>query len=1015
MRGVALGVIVVMLAGAPAGAQYFGRNKVQYKKFDFQVLTTENFDIYYYPEAREGIDLAARMAERWRTRLQRLLAHELTGRQPLILYASHVDFEQTNTIQGEISEGTGGVTEPLRRRIILPLAGSLADTDHVIGHELVHAFQFDIGGSRQASSGMSGIERLPLWFIEGMAEYLSIGPTDPNTAMWLRDAARGDTLPSIKDLADPQYFPYRWGQAFWAYVGGRYGDAVVGDMLKAGAAAGDADVAINVVLGITPEQLSTEWHEAIRAAYAPVLASTMPPAEVGQVVIAGDRAGGDLNVAPAISPDGRYIAFISERSLFSIDLYVADAGTGKVRHRLTSTASSPHYSSIQFIYSAGGWDSTSRRLAAATVVGGRPAIAIFDGLSGEREREFAVADVDEVFNPTWSPDGHSIAFTAMTRGVTDLFVLDVTTGASRALTNDPFTELQPAWSPDGHAIAFATDRYTSQLGTLALGELRLARIDPVTGAASEIGGFRTGKNINPQWSADGRTLYFISDENGISNLARVGADGSDPARLTNVATGISGITSTSPALSVAQGAGVAAFSVYDRGKYDIYTRPLPAVPPLSAFRAVSSTAAVLPPPTRGPSAVAALLDDPRTGLPQTRTYESTAYKARFGIETIGQPQIGVGANRFGAFVGGGLSAYFSDVLGDRTLGTAVQLNSGVGGGFSVKDTAAQVSYLDQTRRWNWGVVGGQVPYLSGAYQEALADVDGVPSLLRQTRIFRQTEQSVAGVAAYPFNRAQRLELQAGATRLSFDEIVRTEAYALDTGQLFFDESESQRAGEPLTVGNTSAALVFDSSAFGATSPVLGQRYRVEVGRTFRGLDYTSVLADYRRYVMPASLYTIAGRVMHYGRYGAAGQDPRLYPLYLGYPTLVRGYDVNGFDTSDCTPGTDDCVTIDQLTGSRMLVGNLEFRFPLLRPFGRAAARSYGPIPVEVALFADAGVAWSAGETPQWVGGSRRGMASTGVSFRVNVLGFAIGEFAFSRPLQRRREGWVFQFNLSPGF
>ena len=100
MRGVALGVIVVMLAGAPAGAQYFGRNKVQYKKFDFQVLTTENFDIYYYPEAREGIDLAARMAERWRTRLQRLLAHELTGRQPLILYASHVDFEQTNTIQG---------------------------------------------------------------------------------------------------------------------------------------------------------------------------------------------------------------------------------------------------------------------------------------------------------------------------------------------------------------------------------------------------------------------------------------------------------------------------------------------------------------------------------------------------------------------------------------------------------------------------------------------------------------------------------------------------------------------------------------------------------------------------------------------------------------------------------------------------------------------------------------------------------------------------------------------------
>src|SRR3954453_5885857 len=135
-----------LLTGLPVtvSAQYFGRNKVQYKKLDFQILKTEHFDIYYYPEERDGIDIAARMAERWRDRLGRVLEHELRGRQPLVLYASHADFEQTNAIQGELGEGTGGVTEPLRRRIILPLGGPLADTDHVIGYELVHAFQFDI-------------------------------------------------------------------------------------------------------------------------------------------------------------------------------------------------------------------------------------------------------------------------------------------------------------------------------------------------------------------------------------------------------------------------------------------------------------------------------------------------------------------------------------------------------------------------------------------------------------------------------------------------------------------------------------------------------------------------------------------------------------------------------------------------------------------------------------------------------------------------------------------------------
>ena len=205
--GIATAALVALLFVAPASAQYFGRNKVHYRTFDFQVLKTDHFDIYYYPEEREGVEIAARLSERWCQRLQRVLRHELTGRQPLVLYASHVDFEQTNTISGELGEGTGGVTEPIRRRIILPMAGALADTDHVIGHELVHAFQFDITNPLQNGPSGSGLARLPLWFVEGMAEYLSLGAVDANTSMWLRDAARGESLPTVEDLNNTRYFP----------------------------------------------------------------------------------------------------------------------------------------------------------------------------------------------------------------------------------------------------------------------------------------------------------------------------------------------------------------------------------------------------------------------------------------------------------------------------------------------------------------------------------------------------------------------------------------------------------------------------------------------------------------------------------------------------------------------------------------------------------------------------------------------------------------------------------------
>jgi outer membrane protein assembly factor BamA len=156
--------------------------------------------------------------------------------------------------------------------------------------------------------------------------------------------------------------------------------------------------------------------------------------------------------------------------------------------------------------------------------------------------------------------------------------------------------------------------------------------------------------------------------------------------------------------------------------------------------------------------------------------------------------------------------------------------------------------------------------------------------------------------------------------------------------------------------------------------------------------------------------------MHYGRYGSSSDDRRLVPLFIGYPNLVRGYDVNTITANECAPTLESaCPAFDRLVGSRMLVANLEFRFPLLRPFSGASQSMYGPVPVEVAVFADAGVAWNHGQKPSIVGGDREGVSSVGLALRANLFGFAIGQFDFAKPLQRVDKGWVFQFNLSPGF
>src|SRR3954451_6294084 len=335
----ALGALYLSLAIAPAAfAQigYFGQNKVQYRNFKFQVLKTDHFDIYYYPEEEQAARMAGRMAERWYTRLGAILSHELRGRQAVVLYASGSQFRQTNVVEGDLGEGTGGVTEAYKRRIVLPFAGPIEATDHVLGHELVHAFQYDITNTSAsgAGAGSAGVEALPLWFIEGMAEYLSIGPQDPHTAMWMREAIRRDRFPDIDHLDDPRYFPYRYGQALWAYIGGRYGDRTIGNLLRTGVGRDGYKGAFQRVLGVTSKDLSQQWRDATVAAYRPVAETTKMPSAFARPLLVDESKKGGINVSPELSPDGSKIVFFSSRVLFSIDLYVADAKTGKIIRKI---------------------------------------------------------------------------------------------------------------------------------------------------------------------------------------------------------------------------------------------------------------------------------------------------------------------------------------------------------------------------------------------------------------------------------------------------------------------------------------------------------------------------------------------------------------------------------------------------------------------------------------------------------------------------------------------------------
>src|ERR687890_2923688 len=439
LRRAAPALLLLLFMPGLVSAQYFGRNKVQYSSFNFKIIQTEHFDVYYYDQERVAAMDAARMAERQYARLSKVLNHEFRERKPIILYASHSDFQQTNALGSEApNEGTGGVTDFQRNRAVMPFTGSYAEFEHVLQHEMAHQFQYDTWSRGRAGGGLATIIAInpPLWFAEGMAEYLSIGPIHPETAMWLRDASLEGKLPTIEQMTlDPYtYFPYRFGHDLWSYIGERWGDEAVGAILKA-TLSGGIDGAFRRTIGLNLDQLSTQWRDAVLKKYLPEIGTRPKARAVAQALLTEKRSDGTLHLAPALSPDGSRVAYFSEKDFYFVDLYLADGKTGKVKRRILKSGVSSNYETYRFINSQANWSPDGKFLAFAAKRGARDDIVIVD-VDRNKEVKRIQLKLSGVTTPSWSPDGTQLVFTGYDGGLSDLFTINRDGSDLRRLTSD---------------------------------------------------------------------------------------------------------------------------------------------------------------------------------------------------------------------------------------------------------------------------------------------------------------------------------------------------------------------------------------------------------------------------------------------------------------------------------------------------------------------------------------------------------------------------------------------------
>lgn len=906
-------LFVAALAATPAHAQTvpFGKNKIQYRQFEWRILPGPHIDVYYYPEEEAVARLALAYGEESYALLEERFQHHPFRRIPLIVYSSDQHFEQTNVFPGFIPEGVLGFTEYLKRRVALPFRGDYTQFRNTLRHELVHAFQLskisEVAAMHPRAHRASP-QRVH-WWTEGLAEYFSSEQTSEDE-MFMRDLVVRGRLPSIKQFTYTySYLSYPLGAELHKYLAGRFGEGYIARLYEEYWKYDNFETALQNVVGVDIDQLSREWRYSLQQRFFPTYASR-PPLDVAAKSIAHK---GGANYKPVIyTPPGASspeLFFMSPRSgytnIYRTRLDEGESGLETVLkgERSAEFESFHAYESRFDINERGIIAFVSRFLE-------RDALLLWDIAKKEVVGRYQWPDLVGLKSPAWDPSGERVVFEGLsTAGYSDLYTIAFETGERIALTSDVYRDEDPDWSTDGARIVFTSDR--TSFGADGFTNLYIA--DVATRSLTPLTHGRWNDQ-DPRWSPDGKHIAFSSDRSGSYDLYQVDRSGAG-RRLT---------TFTGGAFDpywLPDGRGLV-FVGFQEGGFDIFR--------YSLTNDTASAAQIALAPGASAATTWTWAETSAPALAQSQPHEYKTLE-KVSVDFAGGDAIvapGIGSAQGAQFLA-------SDMLGNHIVFAGLSATQYSGISDFVDNFSGNLLYLNLSHRLNYG--GGLFRF-KGRYRDVAYD------------IYEETTAGAYFLASYPFSKFRRVQLQMAiekSDRVDTEDAFEDGVFGNDTRA---DDRDLTRRG---VLASNYISYVKDNALWLATGPVDGERLNLSAGLVTcfacttnsavsgvpieRGASAENyvLIADYRRYVRTTQFSAYAIRA--YGFFSDGAIPAR---AVLGGPNHLRGY------------------PRFSLTGSRVWMVNQEWRFPLLH--GLALAFPFGDLRlpgIQGAFFADVGSSW----------------------------------------------------------